>query len=259
MKPLYTFTVKVGKEKAKITFIKPSHSNVEDAEYVYGQKFNQLMNDGYLSRAMMTKRFDDIGGMFSDTKVEETSKQIKELFDVKRIIEFWEGAENISEEKQKELDKAKETFIALEKRLIEKDVQLEQMYSQSADAKAEEYLVKWFVLNKSFFSEKVKKGDKVVEELFPLFEGLDFKEKQEQLDILLEEVEDDDGDILKKKKKIVDEALVILQRVVTLWYNGLAKDQKTTEEALEKFFPPEPDPKEVEKKEKDPNEESDSK
>lgn len=236
MKPLYTFEANVKDEKVKVCFSKPTHGDIEDAEYVYSQRFNKLLNDGFLSRAMMTKRFDDIGGMFSEKKTEDVAKQIKDLIEVKRTIEFFGGAKKITKEQEAELEKAKESYIAIEKRIIENDVQLEQMYSQSADAKAEEYLIKWFVLNCTYFYEKVKDGKEIKEESFPIFEGSSFKEKESQLNELLEELEEGDDQILTRKKEIVKNYLSLIQRVVTLWYNGFATDQETTEEALEKFF-----------------------
>jgi hypothetical protein len=237
MKPLYTFEADIEDEKVKVCFAKPSHGDIEDAEYIYSQRFNKLLNDGFLSRAMMTKRFDDIGGMFSDKKNEDIASQIKSLFEAKKTIEFFGGAKKLSEEQKQELEKAEKSYIALEKRIIENDVQLEQMYSQSADAKAEEYLVKWFVVNCSYFYEKVKDGKKIKEEAFPLFDGATFKEKDNQLSDLLEEEESGEDPMISRKKKIVKKYLYLIQRIVSLWYNGHAKDQESAESSLAKFFP----------------------
>ena len=237
MKPLYTFEADIEDEKVKVCFAKPSHGDIEDAEYIYSQRFNKLLNDGFLSRAMMTKRFDDIGGMFSDKKNEDIASQIKSLLEAKKTIEFFGGAKKLSEEQKQELEKAEKSYIALEKRIIENDVQLEQMYSQSADAKAEEYLVKWFVVNCSYFYEKVKDGKKIKEETFPLFDGATFKEKDNQLSDLLEEEESGEDPMISRKKKIVKKYLYLIQRRVSLWYNGHAKDQESAESSLAKFFP----------------------
>lgn len=236
MKPLYTFETKFKNEKVKVCFAKPTHGDIEDAEYVYSQRFNKLLNDGFLSRAMMTKRFDDIGGMFSDKKNKDVANQIKGLLEAKKAIEFFGGAKKLSKDQEEELERAKTSYIALEKRIIENDVQLEQMYSQSADAKAEEHLVKWFVVNCSYFYEKIKDGNKVKEEAFPIFDGASFKEKNQQLSDFLEDESEEDDQILSKKKFLVRDSLTLIQRVVSLWYNGHAKDQETTEEALEQFF-----------------------
>lgn len=236
MKTLYEFTVKYQKEKPKVFLKKPTHSELEDGEYIYGLEFNKLMNDGYLSRAMMNKKFDDIGGVMSEKKASEVAKSIKELVDSQKTIEFFEGASDLSDEQKTELDKAKETFALIQKKLVENDLQLQQMYAQSADAKAEQKMIKWFVLNNSYFYEKVKKDDDYVEEAFPLFEGDSFEEKEEEFNNLLEELDDDDGEVLTKKKTIAKESLVTLRRATEIWYNGIADNQKDIKKALKEYY-----------------------
>jgi hypothetical protein len=92
------------------------------------------------------------------------------------------------------------------------------------------------VVNCSYFYEKIKDGKKIKEEAFPIFDGASFKEKNQQLSDLLEDESEEDDQILSKKKFLVRDSLTLIQRVVSLWYNGHAKDQETTEEALEQFF-----------------------
>lgn len=236
MKSVYEFTVKNGKEKVKVFFSKPSNSDIEDAEYIYGQKFNELLNDGFLSRAMMNKKFDDIGGVLSDKKVSQMGEQVKQLLESQRTVEFFEGADNLTDEQKEELDKAKETFGVIQKQIAETDLQLQQMYSQSADAKAEQYMIKFFVLNNSHFYEKVKVGDDYKEEPFDIFEGGSFKEKQEELNNLLEDLGEGDDPVLSKKKTLAKDSYETLQKVAALWYNGLASDQSSTKKALKEYY-----------------------
>lgn len=236
MKKLYSVKVDVGGEKVESFLAKPSHSQIEDAEYVFGQKFNQLLNDGFLSRAMMNKKFNDIGGLFSKKTTDEISKKLLELMEAKKTIEFYGGAEKLSKEEEKELKEAEKAYAIIQKQITENDVSLEQMYSQSADSKAEEHMVKWYVLNNSYFVAKVKKGEELKEENFKLFEGANFEEKRQELDQFLEELEEEDDSLLSKKKKIVAETIVPFQRVIALWYNNIAEDQKSSEEGLKKFY-----------------------
>ena len=55
MKKLYTFPIDIDKKKVEVFVAKPSQSEIEDAEFIYAQKFNQLLQDGFLSKAMMKK------------------------------------------------------------------------------------------------------------------------------------------------------------------------------------------------------------
>ena len=39
--------------KNKVIFTKPSISQMEDADFYYGQKYNEFINAGFLTRAML--------------------------------------------------------------------------------------------------------------------------------------------------------------------------------------------------------------
>ena len=115
------------------------------------------------------------------------------------------------------------------------------MYNQSADAKAEQHLMKWFALECSVYYEKVLSRElgKVVEERFEIFEGANFEEKLKQFNLFLEEIDEDDDQELTDRKKIIVEALPTINKVLSLWYKQLATDQETMEEALNEYFPKE--------------------
>tara|TARA_Y100000114_G_scaffold151663_1_gene168749 strand:+ start:42 stop:902 length:861 start_codon:yes stop_codon:yes gene_type:complete len=243
MKPLYTFKVGEGENEKKIAILKPTYSQVEAAEFIYGQHFNKLIQDGFMSRAMMDKKFNDIGGLFAQKTRDEVNESIKSLMDVAKTIEFYHGADegDLDEEQKEQLKNAEDNYISIQQTILEKDYNLEQMYNQSADAKAEQHLMKWFTLQCSFYYQKVfsREENKVVEEKFELFEGSNFEEKLDQFNLFLEEIDDDDDDELTDRKKLIVEALPTLNKALSLWYKQLANDQKSMEKALKQFFPEE--------------------
>lgn len=235
METIYHFNVDFEGEKIKVAFVKPSHSEIEDAEYVYAQKFNKLLNDGFLSKAMMAKRFNDIGGSVSDKDVEDIGKNIKELYDNKRIIEFFEGSKDLTEEQKNKLEKAKDRYFFLQKEITDYTNNVNSMYNQSADSKAESHMIKWFVLNNSFYYEKIRKGEDLKEEAFSIFEGNSFEDKNSNFQQIFENENKDDVSS-KRKRHIAKESILTLQRIAALWYQGLAGDQETSEQALKTYF-----------------------
>ena len=241
MKPLYTFKVGEGENQKKVAILKPTYSQVEAAEFIYGQHFNKLIQEGFMSRAMMDKKFNDIGGIFAQKTRDEVNESIKTLMEVSKTIEYYHGAKEgtLDEEQQEQLKNAESDFLSIQQSILEKDYNLEQMYNQSADAKAEQHLMKWFTLQCSYYYEKVlsREQGKVVEERFELFEGNNFEEKLEQFNLFLEEIDDDDDQELTDRKQLIVEALPTLNKALSLWYKQLANDQKSMEEALERFFP----------------------
>jgi len=256
MKPLYTFKVGEGEKEKKVAILKPTYSQVEAAEFIYGQHFNKLIQDGFMSRAMMDKKFNDIGGLFAQKTRDEVNESIKTLMDVAKTIEFYHGADesDLDEEQKEQLRNAEDNYISIQQTILEKDYNLEQMYNQSADAKAEQHLMKWFTLQCSYYYEKVlsKEENKVVEEKFELFEGSNFEEKLNQFNLFLEEIDDDDDDELTDRKQLIVEALPTLNKALSLWYKQLATDQKTMEKALEQFFPEEEEEEDQEQTQEEP-------
>ena len=252
MKPLYTFTVGEGADETKIAVAKPTHAQIEDAEFIYGQYFSKLLQEGFMSRAMMNKKFNDIGGVFSDKTNDELVDAVEQLVETQRIIQFYHGAaENgLDDEQKAQLKQAEDTYQVLQKQIIENDMQLQQMFNQSADSKAEKHMMKWLTLNCSYYYEKVvsKDSGKPVEESFLIFSGADFEEKQKEFNLLLEEIEDEDDEILTGRKKMTVEALPTVNKVLSIWYNKFGTDQETIETAIEKYFPEE---EEVETKEEE--------
>ena len=57
----------------RIVVEKPSLSEVENAEFFYGQKFNEYINAGFLTRAMLSKKMGDLGGISSKATNEKAS------------------------------------------------------------------------------------------------------------------------------------------------------------------------------------------
>jgi hypothetical protein len=161
--------------------------------------------------------------------------------EVGKTIQFYKGAEDedLDEEQKEQLRIAEEDYLSLQKQILEKDYNLEQMYNQSADAKSEQHLMKWFTLECSFYHEKVfsKEANKIIEQKFELFEGSNFDERHRQFNLFLEEIDEQDDEELTDRKKLIVEALPTINKVLSLWYKQLATDQKTIEKALKEYFP----------------------
>lgn len=239
MKKLYTFPIEVDKKSIDVFVAKPTQSEIEDAEFIYAQKFNQLLQDGFLSKAMMNKKFGDIGGIFSDKSNKELSSAVFELLEAKKKIEFYGASKTLSVSQKEELEKANETFAILQKKIVESDLALESMFSKSADAKAEEYMVKWFILNMAYYVAEIEDGDTKKRQEFKLFDKPTFPEKIEQLNLLFEEEEEFDSENLKLKKQILAKSFVLIGRILSIWYNGYGVDQDSIEKSLHEFFPDE--------------------
>jgi len=236
--PVESFKKSKTTVKNRIVLVKPSMSDVEDAEFFYGQKYNSFINSGFLTKAMLAKKMGDLGGMTSKKAEDVMSAVLLENIEASRVIEFFDESENLSEEQEKTLKDAKLKFAETQKQMLEYEVALRDQFSQTADARAEQKLIEWFVINFSFYEDTVKEkeDEKEKKDLFPLFEGEVYKEKRNFL-LSLQEPEDDIEDAqLLRIKNLFDSSFETLIRAVTIWYNKLGTDQKSIDEALTEFF-----------------------
>lgn len=244
MKQIYNFNVKVDGRDVKVVVKKPLQSEVEISEYVYSQKFNELIKAGFLSRAQMDKKNGDIGGPYSKQTIDDLGKAIEKLSKCEKTIQFFDGAETLTDEQGRELQKAKDIYTNIQYNIANMDRNIENMYQNSADQKAEEHLIKWLVLQMAYYVEVVSKDGEPTEEYFSIFDGDTFAAKLESYVKFLD-ADDEDAE-LTYKQKIAAESITIISRIVNIWYNGYGATPEKVEEHYLQFFDEEIEPKEEE-------------
>ena len=228
-------TKKVKKTiKNRVIFVKPSISQLEDAEFFYGQKYNEFINAGFLTKAMLAKKMGDLGGLTSKSQEEVVAELISENVESARVIEFFSGAKELDEEQKKQLDEANKSFTTTAKIIQETELNLRSQFSQTPDAKAEQKLIEWLVVNFSYYEDRLEKEDK--KRLFALFEGENYDEKRGFMLRLQDEDEEIEDAVLLKSKRLYDSAFETLIRVASIWYNKLGNDQKSVEQSLKDLF-----------------------
>lgn len=237
MKELYSFQisrkVKSGKSKKtvknKIVVKKPTPSEVEDGEFFYGQKFNELINAGFLTKAMLGKKMGDI---ISENDEDRMQKVMLENIEAARVIEFYGEGEGLDEEQKEKLETAQKKFVSTQKEIHEWQTAVSNQFSQTADSKAEQKLIEWFVFNFSFYEDKVEENI----EHFPIFQGENFNDKRKfYLHITDPDIDLKNEDLLKAKS-IFEESYDTLIKVVTIWFNKMGEDQKSIAKAMKDLF-----------------------
>jgi len=220
--------------KNKVIFTKPSISQMEDADFYYGQKYNEFINAGFLTRAMLAKKMGDIGGMTSKKTEELMSELVAENIEAAKTIQFFGGSKTLDEEQKKQLRDAELKYTETSKQIQTLESDLRSQFSQTADSKAEQKLIEWFIVNFTYYEDSIAEDDK--KETFALFEGENFSEKREYLLSLQQDIEDIDDSALLKAKNIFDSSFQTLIRVSSIWYNKMGEDQESIEKALEDLF-----------------------
>jgi hypothetical protein len=256
MKELYSFPIKrkvkqkisVEKENAKgeivetsktktktvfnrVVFAKPSYAQIENAEFFYGQQYNDLISAGYLTRYALNNKISESSGSYNASS-DMINKAFVENMEAAKVIEFYEGQKNLDQEQEKKLKEAKEKFAETQKAVADYEQFYRIQYNQTAEAKAEQKLIEWFIFNFSYYEDKI--NDSV--ELFPLFLGDDFDQKREHYLQLCEDEEDIEDVSLLDNKAIFDSSFETLARVANLWYNKMGANQKEIEQKMKEIF-----------------------
>ena len=224
--------------KNRVIFSKPSMAETEDADFFYGQKYNEFINAGFLTKAMLAKKMGDIGGLTSRVTEERMNELITENMEAARAVQFFEGGKNLDKTQKVQLEEAKEKWASTQAELHEYETSLRSQFSQTADSKAEIKVIEWLVLNFSHFEETLEDvEDKSKTEFWPLFEGEGYEQKRG----FMLQMQDPDDEAKKdvaflKQKNIFDQSFDTLIRVASIWYNRLGSDQESIEKSLEELF-----------------------
>ena len=168
MANLYTFEIERKKKnsrskkknKTKIVVVKPTVAEVENGEFFYGQKFNEFINAGFLTKAMLSKKMGNLGGLASKEDSDRLQTLMMENIEAARVVQFYGNAKNLDKEQEEKLKNAQEDFVNTQKEIHEYQELIRDQFSQTADAKAEQRLIEWFVFNFSFYEDTIedKKG-----------------------------------------------------------------------------------------------------
>ena len=204
-----------------IAIAKPRRRLYEDADLFYAVKLSEGIKAGLLTRHLIAKRYDNDGGLFSDEEREEYATLI--LIKNQKIKDYQLLAVGDEEKEKVEKSKAK---ILKELTTIEREIQnfeeeRSSLFDRTADVRAENQLVMWWVFSLAHFSDKQDAKD---EDFEPVFGLGGFEEKLSVYDTFFDE-EDDFWLPISKK----------LAFLTSFWHNGSISDEKSFQE-VEKLY-----------------------
>jgi hypothetical protein len=223
------FRNKTTKKNTKIVIEKPSISEIEKAEFFFGQKYNEYINAGFLTKAMLLNKIGEAG---TSSISEEVRNAVTEYLEASRVIEFYEGADKLTEDQEKKLNEAKKKFAETQMLVHEHESNVRGQYSQTAETKAEEKMIEWFIFNFSYYEDEAD-GEKTY---FPLFEGNNFEEKRAFFLELSEDKEDIDRSDVLNAKDVFDESFDTIAKAVNIWYNKLGSNKKEIDAKIKEIF-----------------------
>lgn len=168
------------KVPVNIVIREPGRRTIEDADNFYTKEVNRLMREGYLTRSMVGKLYEDGGGALSESRVKDLQNRFTEIPNFEKECQILDEAAKVAKEKGDEeaekdaVDKAKvvrEKIAKLHEEFTSIQSQLNSLYEFTAETKALNAHIRWYML----FLTYVNDGG--IEK--PMFAGKDYKEKNE--------------------------------------------------------------------------------
>ena len=227
------------KEKAPVEFSiqKPYRKLYDDAELFYGVKMSEGIKAGLLTRNLLAKRYEDDGGAFSETEKQRYSELYLAIYNKEE--EYQRLQLNLDNKPQELKDRLSQDLLFeladLRRELAEIENSQSNIFDQTAENRAKNQTIMWWVLKLSHWKEFEHKNHE------PFFPGESFDEKLEVYD----SYEEDDDVFL-------GEGIRKLAYFVSFWYMGRATSKeefKTVEELYNSQNQDDEEDEEGEKKE----------
>lgn len=211
-----TITTKIVEKPVRVILKEPSRLDITAAQNVYEEEWSSLVRRGILPRSLISKKFRESNGIFTDTEIkalEEVSKTIEEIKSEYKVLLDKENKTKEDEDKIKDLV---DRFNWTSQQLDSLDEVNQSIFQHSVETLAEQKSLIFNILNLSFVEFT---SGKVV----PYVYGDNLDEKLEALDKI---AADDSTDEAKEKARLYDEILVINTEFLKLFNSGkITRDQ----------------------------------
>jgi hypothetical protein len=200
----------------KLAIKKPTRSLFDEAELFYGVRLSEGIKAGLLTRALLAKRFNNDGGVLSDEEQKEYNDLYLEFFNLQTEFQRLSIKEEAirTEEEKKQIQNVIEKMNLSRERLQRYEMAQANLFEQTAENRARNKTIMWWVLQLSL----IQGDDKKFKELF---QDGSYEDKLKRYD----EIEESESGV----EKIAIQKLLYL---ISFWYIGRAASQEEFEKLL---------------------------
>lgn len=175
-----TYKEKVKKEvPVTIRLLQPTRKQINEADMEFSIEMSKCIKNGILTKAMLLNKYSDTGGLISesDTKLMlEAAQDIRDLQSKLISVNLKPESERTEEDKIK-IENFNADIARKRKTLIEKETSYITLFQHTADIKAQNRAILWYVLHLTEF----KDGAKPNSDFEPLFIGKTFEQKENSM------------------------------------------------------------------------------
>lgn len=216
--------VKVDKEVPyRIIIKKPNRTELEEGDMFYSLELNKFIKMGLLTKAMLAKQYGNQGGIWSEKEqkiyAELLYKMHQKQLEVQQFSILGEN-DTLSNRQQEKLNESIRDLSFLKKELTEYEMLQNSLFDHTADVKARNRAIMWYILNLSYFQE----GEGENRPFEKMFDGDDFESKYESY----QDQEDVENELYQKS---IDK----ISSIVTIWYVSGNQDSESIEAIFEEM------------------------
>ena len=228
METIEETVIRTVKEQVPVRVLlkKPSRTQIEDGDMFYSIWLNKFIKMGLLTRAMLAKKQVDVGGTLNDDDKMNYAKLYLKLFEKQQNIIRYSAKEqkDMSPDEQERLQSAVSELAVIRKQLSDFEAAQASIFDHTADVKARNKTITWFLLHLAFVQEGEGDSSEDSADVSALFPGTDYEERYRSY----QELDENQDEVFLK-------AIDKLSTVATIWYMSGVQDQDQFEAVLEQI------------------------
>ena len=204
----------MAKVPVRVFLRKPSRTQIEDGDMFYSIWLNKFIKMGLLTRAMLAKKQVDIGGTLNEDDKMNYARLYLQLFEKQQNIIRYSAKDHseMSADEQERLRSAVSDLAVIRKQLADFEAAQASIFDHTADVKARNKTITWFLLHLAFFQEGEGETEEVDQR--PMFSGTDYDQRYKSY----QEADENQNEIFLKS---IDK----LSTVATIWYMSGVQEQ----------------------------------
>jgi hypothetical protein len=210
----------IVKEPIEFFIKRPSRRELEEAELEYSVEMSRCVKKGILTKAMLAKKYSDTGGIFSEDEAKAYSQLYKEVLELQNEYIRLDSADQKDAKQKKRFEVVKSELAETKRKIVEIESGFQSFFDHTADIKAQNRLLLWYVINLTYIQNENENDDKPQ----PYFEGSDFESKIEDY---YKKEESNDAFYFAAIKKA--------STILAFWFFNQASEPKEFDELIEKM------------------------
>ena len=207
----------VEKVPFEVSLKKPTRRQIEEADLEYSVEMSKCIKKGILTKAMLAKKYSDTGGMLSENESKKLVDLYKKIYDLQNESIRLESSTKKKENKEK-IDAVLEDLTKTRKEIIDIESNYRSLFDHTADSKAQNKLLLWYILNLTYVKPDGEDKEK------PYFQGEEFEDKLQNF-YAKEESPDEHYSVISKK----------VSTLIAFWFFNQASTKEDFEDLDKKI------------------------